>query len=193
MNQDIINSLVEAYKRKGIPMQELLTDPVFSSLPIEKQLDAVQAYAGVLQAGSQAPKARPLVARSAGIGAMSGAFAGLPIAFLKLKLPLGNSIAAKVGQMAGVSLVGAGFGALAGYLDHQKNKRNFETTNRYLTKIKDTGSFSDSVELLSDKRRQKFSGPPPISASDLLRQITEKGAPHLTGRVITQLKADKAL
>lgn len=193
MNQDIINSLVESYKRRGIPMQELLNDPVFAALPIQRQLDAVQAYAGALLAGSQAPRAKSLIARSAGIGAMSGAFASLPIMFTSMKGPMSGIIAAKVGQMVGLSLAGAGIGSFAGYLDHLKNKKQFETTNRYLTRIRDTGSFDDSVSLLSEKRKQKPFGPGPLSVPDILRQSVEKGAPHLSGKIQAQLKADKKI
>jgi hypothetical protein len=193
MNQDIVNSLVQAYKNKGVPMQDLLNDPVFSSLPIEKQLDAVQAYAGVLLAGSQAPKAKSLIARSAGIGAMSGAFASLPILLTSMKGPMAGVIAAKVGQMVGLSLAGAGIGSFAGYLDHLKNKKQFETTNRYLTRIKDTRGFDDSVALLSEKRRQRPFGPGPLSLPDILRQSIDKGAPYLSGKIQAQLKADKKI
>jgi hypothetical protein len=72
---EIVNTLVEALKEKGLSTHDLLRDPLFLSLPLEKQVEVVQAYAGVLQQGGIQTSSSSILAKSVLKGTVAGLFA----------------------------------------------------------------------------------------------------------------------
>lgn len=51
-NEQILNSLISFYARKGVDMSYVLGDPIFQKLPIEDQVEAVKKNANKILAGT---------------------------------------------------------------------------------------------------------------------------------------------
>jgi hypothetical protein len=141
MNDQIIKTLVDDYSQKGVSMHELLGDPLFKELPLDKQVEAVQTYAKVIHQGSQAPSSFKLIAKSILRGIFGGALIAIPLALSKPKIE--QKI---VYQIAGLG-AGAVFGGMAGVLEARQQKRHHETLNKYLIRIKDN-DVDNAVKVL---------------------------------------------
>lgn len=156
MNNDIVNSLVESYKEQGLSTHELLKDPVFTSLPIEKQIEAVQAYAGVLQVGGKNPSPGKLLAKSIVKGIMTGAATmALPLMALPKLDP-----AKRLGTIIAGGIFGGGLGAISGGVDYSHKKQEFDSTNKYLIHLQNNPNLDTAVRAISDKRRRELSNAP---------------------------------
>lgn len=147
MNDQILNSLVESYKEKGVSTHQLLRDPLFLSLPLDKQVEAVQAYAGVLAQGSKLAPQGKVLSRAVLGGVTAGVFAGLPFSFgfrnLQSRLAIG----------LGSGLLGGAIGAASGVIMHRAEKNRFETTNKYLAHLSENPDVRTSVKVLDANRK----------------------------------------
>lgn len=149
MNDQIIHSLVESYKEKGISTHNLLKDPLFLSLPVEKQVEAVQAYAGVLAQNSKIPTKSKVLTKAIISGATSGAIASVPFTLgysnpqTRLALGIGSTV------------LGGMIGGVSGLLMHKAEKDRFETTNKYLIRLSKASNpdIPTSVKVLDANRK----------------------------------------
>jgi hypothetical protein len=147
MNDQILNSIVESYKEKGISTHDLLKDPLFLSLPLERQVEAVQAYAGVLAQGSKIASPGRLLSKAVLSGTLTGVFAGLPF------IVSHSNPQTKLGIGIGAGILGAIAGGVSGALMHNSDKKRFETTNKYLVQLAQSPSIPTSVKVLDINRK----------------------------------------
>ena len=147
MNDQILNSLVESYKEKGISTHELLRDPLFLNLPIEKQVEALQAYAGVLAQGSRIASPGKVLSRAVLSGAIAGVFAGLPLAMGY------HSPRTRAALSLGAGIIGAITGAVSVKLMHNSERNRFETTNKYLIQLAQRPDVPTAVKVLDANRK----------------------------------------
>lgn len=150
MNTEIVNAIVESYKQKGVSTHEILKDPLFLSLPLEKQVEAVQAYAGVLSAGSKRDSAGKILGKAILQGAATGAFLSVPFMAKSqggwpARLVIGGISALTGGLTVGLP---SGISLLKG------EKERFEGTNKYLMKVLDKRhDVPNAVKVLDINRR----------------------------------------
>lgn len=152
MNQDIVNSIVEGYKEKHrsqkVSMHELLRDPLFLSLPLDKQVEAVQMYSNVI-VNTPPPSLSRIMTKSIISGAGAGLFASFPVV-ASMKRPIYKATVAATG--AGL---GAMMGAVSGKLMHSGDKARYENTNKYLIHLtkSDKPDIPNSVKVLDINRK----------------------------------------
>jgi hypothetical protein len=144
---EIINTLVEALKEKGVSTHDLLRDPLFLSLPLEKQVEVVQAYAGVLQQGGKRTSSSSILAKSVLKGTVGGLLASIPFA-AKFKQNTPKFAMAGAGAFWGASI-----GAVSGYLGVRAEKERFETTNKYLLRLSHNPEIPNAVKVLDINRK----------------------------------------
>jgi hypothetical protein len=146
---EIVNTLVEALKEKGLSTHDLLRDPLFLSLPLEKQVEVVQAYAGVLQQGGRQTSSSSILAKSVLKGTVGGLFASLPFVTQFSQTQPRLAVAA-----LGMT-VGAGIGAVSGVLGAKAEKQRFETTNKYLIRLSHNPEIPNAVKVLDINRKHE--------------------------------------
>jgi hypothetical protein len=152
MNDRIVNALVENYKQKGVSLHTLLDDAIFKSLPVERQIEAIQAYAGVLQKGAIAPSGGKLIAKSIVKGTLAGAWGSIPLmAALKAAGKGNQSIPAAMGLAIAGSLVGG----TMGFMQARQDRKEFDETNRYLARIAGKNDYANPIAAMKVQRGQR--------------------------------------
>jgi hypothetical protein len=146
---EIINTLVEALKQKGASTHDLLRDPLFLSLPLEKQVEVVQAYAGVLQQGGTRTPSSTILAKSMLKGMTAGIFASLPFV-AQVNQGMHKGMAVGIGAVAGL-----GIGAVSGTLAARGEKERYETTNKYLIRLSHNPDIPNAVKVLDINRKHE--------------------------------------
>jgi hypothetical protein len=148
MNDKIVNALVEAYKQKDVSLEALINDPLFRAMPPERQVEAIQGYAGILSVGGKAPKAHKILARIAGQGAVYGAMSfGLPASMSRLPL------SEKFGLTGLGAVIGMSLGGLSGAYEYYKDKKSFDQIQKGLKTVQRTGNMTDAVKVLTTRRQ----------------------------------------
>lgn len=137
LSDAIANQLVEIYKADGRSMQDIINDTVFKSLPIEQQVRVIEAKGPDISKGSKPPSLRNTILRSMGGGLIAGGLAGGAAVMAQGTL-FGKTVMA-LPTIIGSTIVGG----LAGAYKGKKNQENYDTTNRYLSRI---GSSSNKLE-----------------------------------------------
>lgn len=160
MNNEIINTLVEVYKSKGASLHELLRDPIFLSLPVEKQVDVVNGYASVIAQGGKAPRGGRIMTRAILTGVAGGLFASVPF-MSKYTVPE---------TRAAIGLAGGFFGGLAGAVSGvnllRAEKDRFEKTNKYLIRLSHSPEVPNAVRVLDIHRKYE-----PKTLTSIVRRL----------------------
>lgn len=149
MDNQILYALVQNFKEKGVSMHELLRDPLFTSLPLDKQIDVVQAYGGVLLHGSSMPSQSKVLSKAVVSGAAAGLFAGLPF-MMKYTNP-----STKGAIAIGSVLTGALAGGVSGKLMYSNDKDRFEKTNKYLIRLSKEQDTPAAIKVLDINRKHE--------------------------------------
>lgn len=187
MTDQIINSLLEAYKQKVRDRQgsthELLSDPIFTSLPVEKQVEVVQSHSASLAQDITRPRLHRILAKAILQGAGTGVLSSLP-AMLMLKTMPARIALGTLGAAGGALLgtVGAG-------LSYVSEKNRHETTNKYLIQLaKNPGDVPTAVKVLDMNRKYE-----PLTMTRILKGWGSPEAPIINqaGNVATRWGAEK--
>jgi hypothetical protein len=166
MNQDIVNSIVEGYKTKGVDMHTLLADPLFLSLPLDKQVEAVQIYAPMIANGSRTPGRSKIMAKAVLSGAGAGFFSSMPF-MSKVKTPLMAGVLGAAG-----AILGGTVGAISGNMMYNSDRGRRETTNKYLIRLSKSPDVPTAVKVLDVNRRFE-----PITLKSLIARAASPETP----------------
>lgn len=160
-----VKVLVDFYKQQGISCEEILTDPVFKSLSLDQQVDALRKYGAEIQSGIKPTSITRSTLSNSGRGALVGAAVITPIA---IRHALGFPVPPPMNRplLYGLAVgAGAAVGAVSGALHGRREQRNKEQVNKYLSALADDNK--NSIKLLSTYRP---SGSPYVPKHPLIRE-----------------------
>lgn len=146
-----VQTLIELYKERGISCDEIVNDPVFKSLSLDAQVDALRKYGTQIQAGIKTPASTGKnVLRKAGIGALAGGVVSLPSLLSYGVQTLATKSAPPISHLLGAAwAVGGGalLGAALGKLESVKHQEYNASANRYLNAL--NSDDSNAIKLIS--------------------------------------------
>lgn len=160
-NEQIIDSMIAFYKARGLDLTYVLSDPVFSKMPAEDKILAIQKHARTIYEGSPASfndqeRARMKVSlvANAAKGGLAGATAASLVrkAFPMLAETTAASLAAKksLGATLAIGLgIGAIGGAVVGYMQNKSTAQNRQDLRNQLANTVRDPSLSNAVGVLS--------------------------------------------
>lgn len=140
-----VQALINIYQERGNSLQDILGDPIFSSLPIDKQVAAIKTYGKIIQDGSHAPNTLKTVGKSILWGLATGAIAGLPY----LTQGLGRNEA--IGRSVGVMISGGAVGSIIGAFKARSDHTSYRDTNTHLSKV-NAGGLEEAIRAIMAKR-----------------------------------------
>lgn len=184
MTDQIIQSLVEAYKqkvrdRKG-STHDLFTDPLFTSLPVEKQVEVVQSYAASLAQDQSRPRLHKILTRAIGQGALTGVMSSIP-AMMLLKTIDARAAVGLLGAAGGAAIAGIG-----GMITYRGEKDRHEKTNKYLIQLTKNHDIPTVIKVLDMNRKYE-----PLTLSRILKGSPESPIIDRMGPISTAWGAGK--
>ncbi len=138
MEEQIVKSLLELYKEKGIDLTSLVTNPIFGGLPLDKKVEMIKKYASHISSNTPKSLSRRdiniLLADTALSGVIGGAGAGLA-AWKAAQYFQGHSLGPIFKPMGRVAAIGATLGlasagvrGLSSYLARRDIIKSFNET-----------------------------------------------------------------
>lgn len=157
-DDQIVAALITSYKNRGVDMSHLLTDPVFRSLPVQSQIQALQSHASELEAGISSGLNREDVGHTVAQGlstGLKGALLGGSLGTLIAASRPGNLTPVK-GALIGAGMLG-GLGALMSGFHTEGRVRDRREVKNALKGLSEASSPVPSVTLLSGAHAQQES------------------------------------
>jgi len=148
MNNDVIvKGLIELYEERGLDLHLLIDDPLFEKLPPEDRVRIIKRYAEKLSSHSGSVITKNDIKRTLMSALGSGIATAVPMA-----LAAGSSIVKdpSTRKMALVATgIGAGLGAVSGYLGSRREANNNSDFRKQLEVLKSSGRNEDAVKVIA--------------------------------------------
>ena len=144
MNNEIA-ALIRAYQSRGISTHAVIEDPLFQSLPMDKQVAVIKAYGDILAKGGIAPSIKGSIIRTLLKMASAGLVVGLPFAAaMPDKTKAGVAV---VSTILTAGILGAGDETLS----YRDRKRKYEDVSSKL-KAAEGGSIDQAISAIMAQR-----------------------------------------
>ncbi len=186
MEEQVLQSLIEMYKERGVDLSFVVGDPMFAGLPLSAKVQLIKKYAGTLNADStgklrsrdyknlgwNAGLASLGAVASAGLGALSfaGHFKGTPVAAYAKPLML---------AAAG----GAGLATLKAGFDTYSNLQRTRSLKQRLQALVDNTTDNNAIKYISTG-----GGVRPAAYASPATEYASKGIDSINNKYLSNLQ-----